>query len=331
MKKVKRYIGLFITIVMIFALYGCGSKSDKEAIINAIEKTNGIKSAKYKVKADITAEGMKQKQNEFPMDKLSIEVMGKSLKNDKNIKAEADIKANLSGISVGMKLFEEVSVKDGNTEFEMLIEIPEFIKPQFGPIFQNIDYLNINSGSLKELEKTMNDGQSPVKSDLDMFTNNPFAAQEVLLNNVKDYINKNGDKIIENKGEQEIEINGNKEKIKVYDMKFDKEGFEKALKALLKVSDKELSAEEADKAIAEISKIIDKDGFIVTIGIKDGYIVYEKFSITLKEEEEKIHLDLIANFFDINKEMEIKIPNKDEVKSMDLMELMGVMMGAGIE
>ncbi|MCY6483326.1 hypothetical protein OW763_03010 [Clostridium aestuarii] len=333
MKKFKSFIGLFLMSIMVFALSGCGAKSDKEIIINAIEKSNSINTCAYKAKIDIKADGIKKDTPSAAMDKVNIEFDGKSIKEkDEQSKFQGNLKLNASGMNVAMKMMGEASVKNDKANFQIFMQIPEIIKSQAAPMFENIDYVYVSSDTLEKFENQLKAmGQAPAESGINPLSINGLDKQKELLKSLKDYINKNGDKIIENKGKQEVEINNNKENIEIYDVKIDNAEIKKILQDIMVSEDKSSDSKELDKSIDEILKAIGEEGLKVTIGIKDGYIVYEKINMNSTAEDVKVQCSIILNIFDINKKIEINIPKKEDVKSIDLMELMGMLLGAGIQ
>lgn len=334
MKKFKNFIGLFLIGIMVFALSACGSKSYKQTIINAVEKSKNINSCAYKMNIDFKSDEVKQKDAPMPsLNNVSVKVNGKSIKEkDNKSKFQGNMKFNAPGINFAMDMIGQASSDKDKSKFEMFMGIPEFMKAQAAPMFENIDYLYISSDTFDKLEKQLKKaGELPLKKGVNPSNINGLDTQKELLKSLKDYIDKNGDKVIKSKGKQEVEINNKKENIEIYDLKFDNAQIKKVLKDIMTSGNKDLDAKEVDKSIDEILKTFGKDGLKITIGIKDGYIVYEKFNIKAKEKDAKVEADAVVSIFDINKKMEIKVPKKEEVKSIDLMELIGIFLSQGMQ
>lgn len=333
MKKFKNFIGLFLIGIMVFALSACGSKSYKQTIINAVEKSNTINTCAYKMKIDFKSDEVKKSDSSMPsLNNISMEVNGKSIKENNNqSKFQGNVKFNASGISFAMGMIGQASIDKDKSKFEMFMGIPEFMKSQAAPMFENIDYIYISSDTFDKLEKQLKEaGESPLKEGVNPLNINGLDTQKELLKSLKDYINKNGDKVIESKGKQEVEINNKKENIEMYDLKIDNAEIKKILKDMINSGEKDSDSKELDKSIDEMLKPLGKDGLKITIGIKDGYIVYEKFNIKGTEKDVKGEGNVVLSVFDINKKIEIKVPKKEDVKSIDLMELMGMLAGAGM-
>ncbi|WMJ80481.1 hypothetical protein RBU49_17000 [Clostridium sp. MB40-C1] len=322
MKKIKGFtIIAIISSIMMFVLTGCGS-SDKTKLIDALNKGKNVKYAAFESKIDFGVEGAEN--GKYPVKNMSLEVNGKTSKeSDKNQKLEANIKASISGVNVETKFFEEITNENGKVNVNAMIQIPEFLKAQIGPAFKDVDYLNIDTRSLEDLEKMSKQVQAPTLK-MDSLANNPYKLQEEMYKEITAYLEKDGDKIIENKGKQEISINNVKETVEVYNVKMSKEELNKVV-SLAMSNDKNVKAEDVKKGIDEFLKLLDETATYMEIGLKDGHIVHTKVNVSLKEKQEKVNVSVTMNMFDIDKKIDIKVPTNKEVKSKNLLELVTMM------
>ncbi|MCY6957521.1 hypothetical protein [Clostridium brassicae] len=322
MKKIKGFaIIAIISSVMMLVLSGCGS-SDKTKLIDALNKGKNVKYAAFESKIDFGVEGAED--GKYPVKNMSLELNGKTAKeSDKNQKLQANIKASVSGINVETKFFEEVINENGKVNVNAMIQIPEFLKAQMGPLFKDVEYLNIDTKSLEDLEKMSKQVQAPTVK-MDSLANNPYKLQEETNKEITAYLEKDGDKVIENKGKQEVSINNVKETVEMYNVKVSKEELNKIV-SLAMSNDKNLKAEDVKKGVDEFLKLLDETSTYMEIGLKDGHIVHTKINIVLKEKQEKVNLAVTMNIFDIDKKVDIKIPTNKEVKSKNLLELVTMM------
>lgn len=326
MKKNKVFsIIAIISSLMMFVLAGCGS-SDKSKVIDALNKTQNIKSSAFEGKVDFSVEGAEA--GAYPIDKISFELNGKSTQEkNKNTKLEMGLKTSISGISMETKLFEELIFEKDKINMNLMIQIPEFFKAQLAPVLGDVDYLSMDTKSLEELQKLSNQGQAVTKTDAT--TANITEYQEKINKEITSYFEKEGDKCIENKGSQELTINKEKQKVDIYNIKMTKEEITNIMNIVIAANDKELKGEEAKsfkEGLDELTKMLDATGTSMEIGIKDGYIVHTKVNIALKDQGEKAKISVVTNLFDINKKMDIKIPTNKEVKSKNLLEILTMLM-----
>lgn len=346
LKKIKGVVFLFLVSSLFLLFTGCSSKD--VGLMDAFENNSKIKSFDYKANFDFNFELEEMKAAGLNLDKFNLQLEGKGISEDeKHVKAQSNVKFNIFGINADMDLFQETSIdEDDKVKTDMFIEIPQFFKFQAGPIFENIDYVHISSESLEQLANDMGGAEQAMIpagniDSLERLTN----LQKSLNDFIRDYTQENGKEIIEDTGKQEIIINDNKENLQTYKISIDSEGLKKLLKAYLEDEKKanelimfinsmnsgvdsvqgNLDKEQLIKLIDEIPQIIGQDGITLEFAVKDGYVVHQKINANIIVEEDQIHMNLVIDMFDINKEVKIEMPTVDDGKTIDYLELITLM------
>lgn len=340
MKKYKGILAGIIAGVMVLSLSGCGSK--KNGLIEALQKNNDISSFAYKAKAEIKVNG-KVDESLKGLDKFTLELDGKaSGEKNKSLKTKANIKLGAAGISADTDMIEEMVMNGDKANIKMFLRIPEILKVQAGTALQNIDYVYVNSESLEKMNKDMNkDGQSSKDMNIEDVTKKAGNVQESISKFIKEYTDENGKGVIEDSGKQKVTVNGAEEELKTYKIKIDNEGVKKLLKSYIKDENRvkeveaylkalkidgtnkeqTLNKDELNKKIDEMGNIFGKNGAVLNFAVKDGYVVQQKMSLDLLVNNESLNIDLVYDIFDINKPVDIKIPNPSEIKAVDLVDL----------
>lgn len=340
MKKYKGILAAIISGAMIFSLSGCGSK--KNGLIEALQKNNNINSFAYKAKAEIKVNGQVD-ENLKGLDKFTLELDGKSsVEKNKLFKTKANIKLGAAGISTDTDMIEEIVMDGDKVNLKMFLKIPEILKIQAGTALQNIDYVYVNSESLEKMNKYMSkDGQPSKNMNIEDVTKKAGNVQESILKFIKEYTDENGKGVIEDSGKQKVVVNGTEEELQTYKIKIDNEGVKKLLKAYVKDEkrvkeveaylkalkvegtnkEQTLNKDELNKKIDEMKNIFGKNGAVLNFAVKDGYVVQEKMNLDLLIDNESVNIDLVYDIFDINKPVDIKIPNPSEIKAVDLVDL----------
>lgn len=346
LKKIKGAILLLLVSSLFLLFTGCGSK--KVGLMDAFENNNKIKSFAYKANIDFNFELEEMKAAGLNLDKFNLKLEGKGVTEDgKHVKAQSNVKFNIFGINADMDLFQETSTDENDkVKTDMFIEIPQFLKLQAGPIFENIDYVYINSESLEQLANEMDGAEEAViqsgdAEDLERLTN----LQKSLNKFIMDYTDENGKGIIEDTGKQEVIINDNKENLQTYKISMDSEGIQKLLKTYLEDEKKaedlvsimnslnsgvnslqdNLDKDQLIELIDQIPLIIGQDGITLEFAVKDGYVVHQRINTNIIVEEDQIHVDLVIDMFDINKEVKIEMPTVDDDNTIDYLELITLM------
>lgn len=341
MKKIKLITSMLILSLVTFLLGGCGA-GDK--LFKAIDNTSNLKSyafkADYKVKVSSKgneAAGMEALQN------LDMKIDGRTItEKNKNAKMDMNIDYNILGQKIKLNMISSVDMD--KEDYKIFIKLPEELKTEMKLKEKNIDYLYIGKDTIEKMNKEAGNAasampQNEIKDMAESMTN----LQEGLSQFVKGYIDENGKKILTNEGKKEIDINGKKEKVDVYQMKIDDAGFKKFLKAFLSdkkrriqlesVLDKVLVKDDKGKVdykkslenVDKMPKTIGEKGVTVQFGVKDNYVVSEKISMDLILEEMRMDYNIDMVLFDLDKKMEIKIPEKDS-KVKDFYDFMFEMM-----
>jgi len=338
MIKSKGILGIVLAGVMVFTATACTSKEDK--LIKALVKTNEIKSFEYKVKGELTISGQPLEVLPAGLDKFTLELDGKAdSEENKYAKLQTNARVGAQGISLDTKIIQELLINGDKANIKMFIQIPEILKTQMSPFLDGIDYIYMDSAGLAKIEKDMDAGQEvPKNIDMDKLSKSSANIQKSLLKFIKDYSTENGKGIIEDVGKQSIVVNGVQENLQVFKLKVDDAGIKNLLKAyvkdekrvkevedylnLIEPSDKQnFTQDELNKKIDSIPNIFGKDGFTLSFAIKDGYIVQQDINADLLIEGVAVHVALVYDIFNINNTVDIKIPTKEEVKSLDITEL----------
>ncbi|MBE6068701.1 MAG: hypothetical protein E7211_13550 [Clostridium lundense] len=349
MKKFKGLIGTLLIGISLLSLTGCTSKEDK--LIKALEKTSTIKSLSYKANADFKFSGQAA-QEMGGFSGFNLELTGKSVTEGKTLaKSQANIKVGVMGVSTDLDLIQEISLDKDNADLKMLLEVPEMLKAQAGPMFQNTDYIYIDSKGLEKLQQ-MEKAQNPNAKtsqniDMNKIAANAANIQKSSLLFLKNYTKEDGKDLIKYTGKNSVTINETEEKLETYEIKLNNEGLKKLLKAYIKdekrvkelqdyftalvpegsKENEKVNMEELNKEIDKMEDIFGKNGLVMTFAIKDGYIIQQKINADLIAEKDSINFNLSYDVFDINKKTDIKVPNKEDVKSMDLVDLISMFNG----
>lgn len=346
MKKFKGFVGALLIGTTLFSAAGCGKK---EGLVEAIQKTNESKSFGYKGKIDIKVDGQIPPEA-AGFNNLGLEIDGRYAgEQNKNYKTQANVKFTAMGLSADLDLIEEVVLEGEKANIKMLLEIPELLKAQTSPMFQNYDYLYLDTKDIEKLEKDMQAQEQPSDVDMKDMIEKGTNLQKSLLSFMKEYKDENGKGMIEDAGKQPVMVNGTEEKLQTYKISVDNGGIKKILKAYLKdekrvkeVQDyirsigsqdhslkEELKAEELLKEIDTMPNVLGNGGLALDFAVKDGYIVQYKVKASLVAEEGvNVNINAAFDLFDLNKEVEIKVPNKTDVKAIDLTELMNMFNGS---
>lgn len=345
----KKFKGLIVTLLIgtsLISLSGCTSKEDK--LINALAKTNTLHSFNYKANASVKTNGEAALNTKTP-NEFSLEFDGKTVKKDKNlIKSETNIKLGTAGISTDLNLIQQISLDKNKSDFKILIGIPQMLKTELGSMSQNADYIYIDSNGLKklqELEKAKNlDSKPSTNIDTDKLAANAANIEKSLFLFIKEYTKKDGKGLIKYTGKNSVTINGVDENLETYRVKINNEDLKKLLKAYVKdekrvtelqdyltalfpewsKENKKINSEDLTKQIDKMKNIFGKDGLVMDFAIKDGYIVQEKISADIITETDSITFSINYDIFNINKNVEINFPNKEDVKSVDLVDIISM-------
>lgn len=344
MKKFKKFVGALLIGSVLFSVTGC---DNKDGLVEAMKKTNTAKSYSYKAKMDVKVEG------ELPpeavgLNSVSLEMDGKYAGEiNKNYKTQANVKASVMGISLDLDVIEDIALENDKADMKMFIEIPEILKAQAGPMFANFDYLYMDTKSIEDLQKNMGvEEQVSSKADIKAMMEKSMKLQDTLLSFMKEYKDENGKGMIEDTGKQPVVVNGaEEEKLQTYKIAIDNDKLKSILKAYFKDEARvkelqdfmttmpsedhslkeEINIEEIIKEIDTMPNVLGKDGLLFEFAVKDGYVVQNKIKASAAAEEgTTLSLNMTMDLFDINKDVEIKVPNKTDVKALDLNELMNM-------
>lgn len=346
MKKFKGLVSALLVGATLFSLTGCGNK---DGLVEAMQKTNTAKSYGYKAKVDVKIDG------ELPpeaagLNSIGLELDGKIAGDvSKGYKNQANIKASVMGISVDLDVMQDIAIVDNKAVVKMFLEIPEILKAQTGPMFADYDYLYMDSQAMEDLQKSMG-VEEVTTSDADMkaMMEKSMNVQKSFLSFMKEYKDENGKGMIEDTGKQAVVVNGTEEELQTYKIAIDNAKLKNILKAYFNDEDRvkelqdfittmapedpsvqeELNINEMIKEIDTMPNVLGNDGLVFDFVVKDGYVVQYKGNISIAAEDgTNVNLNYVMDLYDINKDIEIKVPEKTEVKALDIMELMNMFNG----
>ena len=351
MKKLKRALSIALIAVFTFALVGCGAK--KENLIDAMEKSSDMNAfnVNANIKMDISGKSLQDSPLGAQSQNVEIGVTGKVVKEkNKSFKTDMNMKVGVMGISFDMDMLADASINEGNPDFKAYVQIPEILKMQAGPIFGDAEYLYVGSDTLEELKKlAAQSGQPMPEINMAEIMDKAVKMNDASYKFLRQYSEAN-EEFIKDLGKQEVEVNGEKQSLQSYEIKMDNEGLKKFLKAYMGNEDNKKALEEymtifsdieganaekidlaqALKDVDSMPNIFGDEGLTMTFAVKDGYIVQEKMKTHLSAEGDEINYDLTVDFTDINGDVKVDIPNKEDIKSMDLMQLVQTMMTFGM-
>jgi len=357
MKKI-RIVSIVSLIIFVMALSGCGTKED--ALFDAIEKTQNIKAYSFKMDGAVNVKlPEEEQQNPFvaTMTNVKFSATGKATQ-ERNKWAKSKMKLNIGmmGVNVSSDLMMDISYDDGY-KYRAFIEIPEIVK-QMGlqQMIGNAKYLYIDSDSMKEIQSVDKNAKQLTPEDMAKIQKDSMEIQKDLTDFTKKYSKKHSE-FINNKGKKHIEVNGKTEKANVYEIKLNNENLKDYLKEYLsdekraskledifkiikkysvaKGSQKEIdkfNVEEIKKNIDKMPNFIGKDGITLEYSVKDGYVIKNNININInvedkvKNEVTSVSYVVIAYIFDINNNIKVEIPNKKDVKYLDINQLINPQM-----
>ncbi|KYH31575.1 hypothetical protein CLTEP_23580 [Clostridium tepidiprofundi DSM 19306] len=352
MKKF-RIVSIVSLIIFVMALSGCGSKED--ALFDAIEKTQNIKAYSFKVDGAVKVNlPEEQQQNPFvaTMTNVNFSATGKATQErNKWAKTNMNLNMGMMGVNVSSNLMVDVSYGD-EYKYKAFIEIPEIVK-QMGlqQMIGDAKYLYIDSDSMKEIQSADKNAKQLTTEDMAKIQKDSMDIQNDLIDFTKKYSKKHSE-FINDEGKKDVEVNGKTEKANVYEIKLNNENLKDYLKEYLsdekraskledmfnimkkysvaKGSEDEIdkfNVEEIKKNIDKMPNFIGKDGITLEYSVKDGYVIKSKININIdiedksKNEVTGVSYVVTADLFDINDNIKVEIPNKKDVKCVDINQL----------
>ncbi|WP_102399736.1 hypothetical protein [Haloimpatiens massiliensis] len=335
MKKIKLVSSMLILALVTFLLGGCGA-NDK--LFKAIDNNSNLKSYGFKGDYKVKISG-KEAASAGGLENLDMKIGGKVVtEKDKNAKMDMNVDYNIMGEKLNINMISSVDLdKD---DYKIFIKLPEELKSQMQLANKSIEYIYMGKDTVEKMNKEMGTqaGAMP-QEDIKGMTESMTNLQEGLNEFVKGYVEENGKKMLTKQGKKDIDINGKKENVDVYEIKVDDAGLKKFLKSFLSdkkrktqletVLDKILVKDEKGKVdykkslenVDKMPKIIGDKGATFQFGIKDDYVVSEKVNMDLVLEGAQVTYDIDMVLFDLNKKMDIKMPEKND-KVKDLYDFM---------
>lgn len=345
MKKIKKNIGAFLAVFMVLSFVGC---SKNNALIKAFEKSEGLNSYAFKGNAEIKFDGFKLEGSDLEENTDRLQAMAIStfkytldgkVQQEKNkwSKSQFNVKFNMPIFQMDMNVFVETARNKDEVDYKMYMQIPENLKEQEREKLANAEYIYLDSAEIKKMSKDPQQSQL-LETDLTSLANNMSSIQESFNEFVKQYTKETGQEIITSKGETEVEINGKKGNVESYEIKISKEDFNKFLEACMKdgkkanalqtlLSGMTIQQGSLGNDISKASDLIGKDGLAMTYSVKDGYVVQQKINMSIIIERQEFKYNILFDIFDINEDIKIEMPNKEEVKVIDFMEFTNIVSG----
>lgn len=339
MKKIRLVSSILILALVTGLLGGCGASSK---LFKAIDNNSNLKSYGFKADYKIKMSG-KEATATDAMQNLDMKMNGKVVtEKDKNVKMDMNIDYAIMGEKLNLNMISSMDLE--KDDYKIFIKLPEQLKTQMQLADKSIEYIYVGKDSVEKMNKEMGfqAGAMP-QDDIKGMTESMTNLQEGLNEFVKGYVEENGKKMLTEQGKKEIDVNGKKTNVDVYQIKIDDAGLKKFLKVFLSdkkrrtqletVLDKILVKDDKGKVdykkslenVDKMPKILGDKGATLQFGVKDNYVVSEKVNMDLIVEGAQLTYDIDMVLFDLNKKMDIKVPEKNN-KVKDLFEFMSDMM-----
>lgn len=328
----KKYLILLATLFVLFAFTGCRPIELEEALKN----NSKINSASYE--ASIRTDELDE--NDTIKSMLGkVDIVGKTMKSeDDTILNFADIKLASEDVDFNIPVYTYANKKDV-WDFDMFIGTPDALKELLGE--QEDANLYLSGNDLKEFLKENLEEEEFKKIEDQIDAKEESDASQVtkdILEVAGKYINKNKKEIksfkkLDNKstrthGVYTINLNKN-DFMNITNEYFDNEKYCDNLQETLDVSNSEQSQETTMKDIKEnIDEMFNEIGHLDVLGvfiIEDKYVTNIKFEIKgtrlENDEETTIFTTIELRLGDINQELEIVLPDKNDEKNINVIEL----------
>jgi hypothetical protein len=341
--KTKSVMYLLITALMIFSLAGCGSK--KVSLTEAFENTSKVKSFKFKGNLKLNAEGEGiDPQVQTILQGFNAELTGDCIQHDKtSAQLKLNTKFSVLGMNMDLDIFEDIKMGEDGLNGKVFIQIPEILKVSV-PELNEFKYIYYDINKLLDEQLASMGGQVP---ELDM--NKLMVSSKKLVESsgtfMKKYLDENKEIVID-KEKQDVEINGQQEKLQVYEVKINNDELKKFLKEILKdenmkkdfvellrsVPDAGVPENEAEinegfeeilKEIDNMPNVITDEGITLTFAIKDGVIVKNILDFNVEIEGTKLNYNLTMDMFNVDdKNIKIDFPDEKGSDCINMFEMM---------
>lgn len=336
MKKIKVFV---LTVVATLALTGCGSNIK---LPTALENSAKVNSYSYNISLEVDTESVENLPEEYgiPSGSIELELDGKLKKEDERVKSYTEISVSYGGISLEVPSYIDASLK--NYDFDLFVKTPEMIKAY---IEEGKTHLYLSSSDLKDfLEKNMTD------KEYEEFDNSLQGAYEEdsvstqltddLTKSFLSYVEKNSSKIqtfgkiegLKTSANGVYTITLSKDDIKLMVTEFlSNADYYNDLKTFVEstnTSAEELpKAEEIINSFNEVFDELDELSLVLTFTLRDKLVTGTKIDCNLTDLDGN-GLKVIYNleFSDINEDVEITMPDKNEGSTLNVIEYLEALM-----
>ena len=343
MKGSRKLLVILFTLFMVIGFTGCSKNS---TLMKAFEKNSGMRSYAFKGSVEMKSnsfvfdipnlESDTQQIQKIGLGSIKYTLQGKVQKEkNKHIKSQMNMGFDMGIIKMDMDMFTEEVMNKDKMYFTSYTQIPEILKIAATEKLGSVEYIYLDSSMVEEMSK---DPQQSLFSSQKLTSNvrSITSMQKSFNEFVKNYTKETEEKIIIDKGQTEIEVNGKKEIVENYEINISKEDFNKFLEVYIKDEKKAnelqtllngmaLQEGAVENDISKMTNFIGKDGITMVYSIKDGYVVQNKIEMNLIINEKEFKYNILLEFFNINDDIKVEMPNRDEVKAIDFTEFTNIL------
>lgn len=325
--KAKKWLLLMAIASMMLSFTSCSKQVELE---KALKNNSKIKSMSYEMTMKITG----LDADELGMSELAID--GKVKKEKDGIANNySNIKFDFGGIYMEIPIYNSVNEKD-LWDFNIFTEVPEVFKELLGE--GDYKYLYLSGLTMKEkLKEEL--GESEFKELEKQMTSTDDSEIVGLSKDISEhffnYIEKNGDQVKKFDKLEDLSTNSNG----LYKISLTKEDFEKmavefvdnkdyyeSMKSVLSstLEDAEFpEAEEMKESIKEAFAEVGSFNLVLELKIENKYITGISLELTTAgPEEDPMVLQCAIEIKDINEDMEIEMPDKDDENNADIIDIL---------
>lgn len=338
MKKLK--IFAFVVGAML-ALTGCGSKIELPTAINNSTKINSF-SYNFSLEGSSAALNDLTEGYGIESDKVEVGLEGRMKKEDGRVKNYTEISAAYGGLSIEVPTYMDVS--ETEFDFDLFVGIPAIIKDYVEDGKTN---LYLSSSELKDYLKEVMDDEEYQKfnNSLEDINKQDSVNKKIADDITKsffDYIDKNNSQVQVFEKIEGLKTSANgiytitltKDDLKQMFTEFlNNTNYYNDLKDFVQKTDESIEdfpeAEELINKFNEALDDINELSLVLTFTIKDKIVVGTKIDIKIIDLDDNVtNLIYKMELSDINKEMDIIMPEKNADSTLNIMEyLKGFGMG----
>lgn len=330
MKKLKIFAFL---VGVALVLTGCGSKIE---LPTALENNTKINSYAYNFSMEASSDAFNEITKSYGVtsDKVKLELDGKTQKQDGRVKNYAEISASYGGLSIEVPTYMDFS--ETEFDFDLFVGIPAIIKNY---IEEGKTNLYLSGAELKDYLKEIMDEEEYQKLN-DSFNDiqNKDSVNKKLAEDVTkaffDYIDKNSKEVQVFEKIEGLKTSANgiytitlfKEDIKLMVTEFlNNTNYYNDLKAAIEKSDASIEefpeAQELINSFNEAMDMVKDISLVLTFTIENKIVVGTNVDIKVIDLEDNVtniiyHLEIS----DINKDMEITMPDKNAESTLNVMD-----------